>query len=263
MSDSRYSRRFPGAYVAEGAAIGRNSSILPGCVVGAAVNIGSECRIGPNTTIDGDVTLGSNVIIMPGAVIGMPCRQRVWPDESPKTPCSDPMIAIGNNVIVHEGVTIRLPMRHSTTVEDHVAIGAKSHVAHDCVIRQDVLIAANCLLGGYVTLGRSASLGLGVAIHPRTVIGAHSICGVGAAVVRHVAPGATVAGVPARYLHPNRRGLQRHGFSIDEIRLVCDLLSGERVHPRGRIGMVFRTFEEDIARWGRNLGMIPSRVFGS
>jgi UDP-N-acetylglucosamine acyltransferase len=255
------SARFPGSWISESAKIEAGTIVLPGCVIGDKVKIGSDNLIGPNVVIEGDVSIGIGNILMPGVVIGMPSRHRIRFNESPKPPSLEPSILIGNNNILHEGVTVRLPMGNLTVIEDHVAIGAKTHIAHDCILRCDGLIAANCSFGGYVTIGFAANIGLGVIIHPRTAIGAYAMCGLGAGITRHVAPGATVGGVPAKYLKPNVRGMKRNGFTPKQIDLFCQVLKGKPLPDNDdRIGAAFQEFIIDVRRWGRSVDVLPDNI---
>jgi UDP-N-acetylglucosamine acyltransferase len=253
------SERFQGSWISESATIGEGTTVLPGCVIGEGARIGPHNVIGPNVVIEGVVEIGASNILMPGVVIGMPSRQRIRSQESRTQPSLKPHILIGSSNILQEGVTVRLPMSDCTVIEDHVAIGASTHVGHDCLLRRNTIIGPNCSLGGYVSLGSSVNLGLGVSVHPRIAIGAFAMCGLASGITRHVAPGATVGGVPARYLKPNVRGMERNDFSPQEIDLFCRILDGNAAPDvNGRIRALFLEFDSDIRRWGRSVDSLPA-----
>ena len=261
MFSSLYSpsHRFPGCWISESAVIGAETLVLPGCIIGDRAKIGSNNIIGPNVIIEGAVHIGSRNILMPGVVIGMPSRERIRSNQSTKQFSLDPVIHIGDGNIFQENVSVRLPIGDGTIVEDNVAIGANTHVAHDCFVRRYAIIGPNCTLGGYVTIGSFANIGLGVNIHPRTAIGSYAMCGLASGITRHVAPGATVVGVPARFLKPNVRGMQRHGLSAQEIDTFCRILDGDiDSSVDSKIHEFFLEFDRDMRRWGRLVDSLPA-----
>jgi UDP-N-acetylglucosamine acyltransferase len=261
MYSSRYSlsERFPGSWISDDATIDEGTSVLPGSVIGERARIGSNNTIGPNVVIEGPVEIGDNNVLMPGVVIGMPSRERIRFAESSKQFSLNPHIQIGNRNIFQENVTIRLPIGDHTVIEDDVAIGANTHVAHDCHIRRNVIIGPNCSLGGYVSIGLSANIGLSVSVHPRIAIGAYAMCGLASGITKHVAPGATVVGVPAKYLKPNIRGMERSGLLKQSIEALCRVLDGHAVSKmEPQIHELFLDFDLERTKWGRSVESLPA-----
>jgi acyl-[acyl carrier protein]--UDP-N-acetylglucosamine O-acyltransferase len=147
-----------------------------------------------------------------------------------------------------------------TTIGSNTTLGAHTHVGHDGQIADDVIVNSRCSFGGYVIIGKSAHLGVGTIVHQRVAIGGLSMCGAGAVVTRHVHPFATVAGVPARYLHLNRRGLERAGWTSDAIEGANALLEGRSSEPPrcGLTELLLNQFRADQAKWGRSKGCLPN-----
>ena len=94
------------------------------------------------------------------------------------------------------------------------------HVAHDCILGNNVIMANMATLGGHVEIGEWASLGGGVLVHQFCRIGAHAFIGGGFRVVQDVPPFILAAGEPLSFGGTNRIGLKRRGFSIDDRQII-------------------------------------------
>lgn len=233
--------------------VARSARIAPNVVMGTG-NV-----VMPGVLITGNTYVGNQNIFLGAVQVGAPSRQRLEVDPFGPTPYKRPRLTIGSDNIFEDHVSIHQPVATATVIEDSVSIGAGCHIAHDCHIQRDVVIAANCSLGGYTWLGRRANLGLSVAVHPRTAVGALAMCGAGSVVVRHILPAATVVGAPARYLGLNRRGLRRADASSEVETAFA------RSHALGRayvlddcISLEYSEFWQACARWNRDCGTIPS-----
>ena len=121
---------------------------------------------------------------------------------------------IGSNVIVRENVTINrgTAAYGSTKIGSNVLLMAAAHVAHDCIINDNVIMANMATLGGHVEIQEYASLGGGVLVHQFCRIGAHVFIGGGFRAVQDVPPFILAAGEPLRYGGINSIGLKRRGF---------------------------------------------------
>jgi UDP-N-acetylglucosamine acyltransferase len=126
---------------------------------------------------------------------------------------------IGSNVIVRENVTInRGTAAHgTTTIGNNVLLMAATHVAHDCTISDNVIMANMATLGGHVEIKEYASLGGGVLVHQFCRIGAHVFIGGGFRAVQDVPPFILAAGEPLGYGGINSIGLKRRGFSPEAL----------------------------------------------
>ncbi|HHT9153285.1 MAG TPA: acyl-ACP--UDP-N-acetylglucosamine O-acyltransferase, partial [Candidatus Hypogeohydataceae bacterium YC40] len=127
---------------------------------------------------------------------------------------------IGNRNVVRECVTINSGTEVGggvTRIGDENFFMACSHVAHDCIIEDNVLLANGVLLGGHVKIERNAKLMGLVGVQPFTTIGQYSYVGGLTRIVQDVPPFMMVEGNPARVRHVNVVGLERAGFSQDRI----------------------------------------------
>ena len=191
----------PGAKLAEGVEVG------PLCVVGAGVTIGVGTRLLGSCTILGPTTLGARNVVHPYAVLGGAPQDRTYAGE-PTT------LIIGDDNDIREHVTMSRGTkkdRGTTTVGDRGLFMAGAHVAHDCEVGSDVVLANATLLGGHVKVGSGVVTGGGVAIAPFVRIGRIAFLAGGAMVERDIPPFVIAAGDRARVRAPNHVGLRRHG----------------------------------------------------
>ena len=124
---------------------------------------------------------------------------------------------IGSDVIVRENVTINrgTSAYGTTTIGNNVLLMAAAHVAHDCIISDNVIMANMATLGGHVEIKEYASLGGGVLVHQFCRIGAHVFIGGGFRAVQDVPPFILAVGEPLRYGGINSIGLKRRGFTTE------------------------------------------------
>ena len=122
-------------------------------------------------------------------------------------------IDIGNENLFGEFVTVHTPVNSVTSVANYINVGTNVHIAHDVNVEDRAIINSHSCLAGYVNILRGANVGIGTNIHPRIIVGQYSIIGLGSAVIRHVLPGATVAGNPQAYIKPNFVGMKRNDLS--------------------------------------------------
>ena len=124
---------------------------------------------------------------------------------------------IGRNVIIRENVTINRGTEAdgTTTIGNNVLLMAAAHVAHDCIISDNVIMANMATLGGHVEIKEYASLGGGVLVHQFCRIGSNVFIGGGFRVVQDVPPFILAVGEPLRYGGINSIGLKRRGFTTE------------------------------------------------
>ena len=151
--------------------------------------------------------IGDNCTIFHNCSIGEMPQDLKYKGEQTET-------KIGSNVIVRENVTInRGTVAYGrTTIGSNVLLMAAAHVAHDCIISDNVIMANMATLGGHVEIQEYASLGGGVLVHQFCRIGAHVFIGGGFRAVQDVPPFILAAGEPLRYGGINSIGLKRRGF---------------------------------------------------
>ena len=208
----------PLAYVHPQARIAKNVVIEPFVNIEKNVEIGEGTWIGSNVTIMEGARIGKNCKIFPGAVISAIPQDLKFAGE-------DTIVKIGNNVTIREFATINRGTKASyeTVVGDNTLIMAYVHIAHDCVIGNNVILANAVMLGGHVTVDDWAIVGGLVPIHQFCHIGTHSIIAGGSGVGKDVPPYTKAARDPLSYVGVNSIGLRRRGFSTEVINKIQDI----------------------------------------
>ena len=148
------------------AKIGKNVSIQPFTTVAADVEIGDETWIGPNVTIMNGARIGKNCRIFPGTVISAIPQDLKFDGE-------DSEVIIGDNTTIRECVTVNRGTKALgyTKIGNDCLIMATSHIAHDCVIGNNVVIVNGCGIAGHVEIGDYVVMGGLSAVHKFGQIG--------------------------------------------------------------------------------------------
>jgi UDP-N-acetylglucosamine acyltransferase len=186
--------------------------------VGAFSFIGPEVKVGPGTAIgmhcvvDNRTTIGKKCRIFTGAVVGSIPQDLKFKDEKS-------FLKIGDNNIIREYTTLNLGTGEGglTQVGNNNLLMAYSHVAHDCTIGNDCIIANCGTLAGHVTIGDRAVVGGLVAIHQFVRMGKLSIVGGCSKVVQDIPPFSTCDGHPTKVYGVNLIGLKRAELSEESI----------------------------------------------
>jgi UDP-N-acetylglucosamine acyltransferase len=202
---------YPGAQIDEGVEIG------PYAVIGANVRIGKGTKIGASAVVDGWTTIGENNRISQLASIGAPPQDIKYKGE-PTT------LEIGNNNIIREFVTMHLGSPSGagrTVVGSNNMFMSYSHIAHDCSVGNNVIMANSATLAGHVTVENNVIFGGLCAVHQFTRIGEFAMIGGGTMIGQDILP-YTIATSEERRAAKlrglNLIGLKRNGFSEDLIR---------------------------------------------
>ena len=173
------------------------------------------------------VDIGTGNEIGPYDCIGTDAQHRTEP--------SDVKIVIGDNNIIREYSTIHLPTRFSkiTAIGSNCYLMALSHIAHDCVVENDVIFSNNATLGGHVHIMQNSQIGFSVTIHQYQVIGSYCMIGMGTVIPRNkkIIPGSKWVGNPARIMGKNAVGLKRAG--ITEAMLETETIRYEKLCGNG------------------------------
>lgn len=198
------------AIVHPGASIGENCHIGPYCVIGEQVVLGEGCNLHSHVVIDGDTQLGDKNEIFPFAAIGLKTQDLKWKGGVTKT-------RIGDNNTFREYVTIHSATSDGETTEvgSNNNLLAYTHVAHNVILGNHIIMSNAATLAGHVTVEDYAIVGGLAAVHQFCRIGRNSIIGGCSKVVQDVPPFMTVDGSPAQTRMPNKEGLKRRGFSED------------------------------------------------
>jgi UDP-N-acetylglucosamine acyltransferase len=204
--------------------------VNPQAKVAANVVIEPFVSIDKNVIIEEGTWIGSNVSIMEGARIGKNCK--IFPGavisaipQDLKFAGEETIVKIGNNVTIREFVTINRGTKASyeTVIGDNSLLMAYVHVAHDCVIGNNVILANAVMLGGHVLVDDWAIVGGLVPVHQFCHIGTHSIVAGGSGVGKDVPPFTKAARDPLSYVGVNSIGLRRRGFSPEVINKIQEI----------------------------------------
>lgn len=210
----------PAAVVDSAAQLADSVSVGPFCVIGPQVTIGADTQLGPGCVVHGPTEIGSGNQFHGNATIGGASQAKKG---------AAGRLRIGDGNVVREYVTInRGSDADAITVVGHNNwLMACSHVAHDCIVGDDTVIANAVLLGGEVSVASKAILGGGAAFHQHCRVGTLAIIG-GATVVRQdVPPYANYTVADSRVtLGINKIGLERagHGAAVATIKSAYAVL---------------------------------------
>jgi UDP-N-acetylglucosamine acyltransferase len=203
----------PTAVVDGAAVLADDVAVGPYCIVGGEVALGAGVRLISHVVVDGRTTIGEGTRIFPFASIGLEPQDLKYVGEASS-------LVIGRNNTIREYVTINPGTAGGgmmTRVGDHCLLMVGAHVAHDCQIGDHVIMANNATLGGHVIVEEYAILGGLSAVHQFVRIGRHAMVGGMSGVERDVIPYGQVMGDRARLTGLNIIGMQRRGFSRDDI----------------------------------------------
>jgi len=203
----------PTAVISESATIGENVTIGPFCVVDDNVTIGDGCILKSHVVVRGTTRIGKNNKFFQFSSIGEDCQDKKYAGEPTE-------LIIGDDNEFREGVTV-----HRGTVQDEgvTIIGSRglfmvnAHIAHDCVLGDDIIVANNCAIAGHVHIDDFVIVGGAVGIHQFCKIGAHAFLGAGGIILRDVPPFVMVSGHKNIPQGINSEGLKRRGFDKDEV----------------------------------------------
>jgi UDP-N-acetylglucosamine acyltransferase len=203
----------PTAVIASGAELDSGVEIGPYAVIGAQVKIGANTRIGPHAVIEGRTTLGRDNHIFQFASVGAIPQDKKYKGE-------DSALIIGDHNVIREYATLNPGTQGGgmvTRVGNHNLFMVYSHVAHDCLVGNHVIMANCATLAGHVMVADYAILGGLVAVHQFTRIGESAFLAGGAMVSLDVPPYCTATGDRAHLHGLNFVGLKRRGLSTEQI----------------------------------------------
>jgi UDP-N-acetylglucosamine acyltransferase len=233
----------PRAIVEDGAEIGEGVEIAPFCHVGPNAKIGDRCKLHPHATVLGHTSVGEETEIMPFAVLGSPPQHLSYKGE-PTTLTIGARNQIREHVTMHPG-TVKGGGR--TMVGDDCLFMVGSHVAHDCIIGNEVIMANNATLGGHIVIGQGVFVSGLVAIHQFTRIGEFAFIGGGAILTGDVIPYGSVFGNRAKLEGLNIVGMKRRGMerkTIHALRAAYRLLFAPEGTLQERIADVAETYQD-------------------
>lgn len=203
----------PQAIVDPSARLAEDVEVGPWTLIGPDVEIGAGTRIASHVVVKGPTRIGEGNQIFQFATVGEDCQDKKYRGEPTR-------LEIGDHNVIREGCTI-----HRGTVQDagltrigsHNLLMAYAHVAHDCVVGDNIILANNAALAGHVHVGDHAILGGFTAVHQFCHIGAHVMCGAGTVVLKDIPAYVMATGNSAQPHGINLEGLRRRGFQSEAL----------------------------------------------
>lgn len=239
------------------AQLGKNISVGPFAVIEENVTISDDCEIGPNTLIARGTTLGRAVKVFHGACLGTAPQDLKYAGEPTRLEVGDDTV-IREFVYANRGTSVKEKFLSGTN-DGTTRIGARclimgyTHIAHDSLVGDEVVIANGVQFGGHVTIENFCTIGGTSVVHQFGMVGAYAMVGGNFRVMKDVPPFITAGSEPIRFEGVNSVGLRRRGFSqerIEQIKNVYRVLlrSGFNVSDAlKKIGNEFPP-HEDITR---------------
>jgi len=206
----------PTAVVSPGAQLAEDVKVEAFSIIGPRVTIGAGSVVGPHAVVDGWTTIGERNQIFPFATIGYPPQDLSYRGE-------ETQLVIGDDNIFRESVTVNRGTQRGggvTRIGNRNLLMAYAHVAHDCIIGNNVILANATTLGGHVRVDDFAILGGIVAIHQFIRIGTYAFIGGKSGLRMDMPPYMLAFGAPGKLYGPNLVGLRRHGFPRNTIQAL-------------------------------------------
>jgi UDP-N-acetylglucosamine acyltransferase len=204
------------ARVAPGAVLEPGVHVGPFCVVGQRVRIGRGSVLESHVVVDGDVRIGERNRFFPFVSIGLEPQDLKYRGE-------DARVEVGDRNVFREGSTVHRGTQGGggvTRIGSDSLFMAQSHVAHDCAVGNQVILANSVALSGHVEVQDFATVGGLSGVHQFCRVGTHAFVGGASSVVKDVLPYSLVVGNRARFYGLNLVGLRRRGFSAERIAAI-------------------------------------------
>jgi len=207
----------PTALIDAGAKIHPTCKIGPYCVIGPDVELGEGCELVSHVALEGPTKIGAHNGLFPFSSVGLAPQDISYAGEPTR-------LEIGDHNRIREFVTINRGTAKGgglTRVGSHTLIMAYTHIAHDCLIGDHVIMANAATLGGHVTVEDWAMVGALCPVHQFVRIGEHAYVGGGTTITQDVLPfSKTSAERNTHAFGMNSVGLERRGFSTERIRKI-------------------------------------------
>ena len=206
----------PQAVVDPRAKLDSSVSVGPFSYIGPDVEIGAQTMVGPHVVIQGPTRIGKQNRIHPFASLGGAPQDKKYAGE-PTT------LEIGDRNSIFESATLNRGTaqdKGATRIGSDNWLMAYVHIAHDCVLGDNIIMANNATLAGHVDIEDWAILGGFSKIHQFVRIGAHSFTGMNVDITRDVPPYVMVSGTPVEPHGINSEGLKRRSFTAEQVRNI-------------------------------------------
>lgn len=205
----------PTAIVSSKAKLGDNNIIHPFTIIEDDVEIGNGCEIGPSAVIYNGARIGNRVKIYQGASIAHSPQDLKYANEPT-------IFIVGDNTVIHEYVTFHRGTKETgfSRVGKNCLFMAYTHVAHDCVVGDNIILANSVQIAGHVHIEDWVIIGGTSAVHQFCKIGKHSMMGANTVAVKDVPPFVLCGRFQTKYEGLNKVGLRRRGFGNEDIEII-------------------------------------------
>jgi len=203
----------PSAVVDPDAVIHPSATIGPYAVVGPRVVVGPRSVLHNHACLIGPTTLGEDNVVYPFAVVGAEPQDLKYHGETTELIIGD-RNRIREHVTIHRGTEIG---GGTTVIGSDCLVMVGAHIAHDCVIEDQAVIANSVMLGGHCLIEFGATIAGGAGLHHFTTVGQFAFVGGLARITKDVPPFLVVEGSPAEPRKVNTTALLRRGWSDDEV----------------------------------------------
>ena len=197
------------------AELGENVVVDAFAMIGPHAKIGDDCRVFHHATVEGRVSLGRGNLIYPYSLIGGLTHDLKYQG-------GEPGLQIGDNNVFREYVTAHVATEENdlTVIGSNNVFLAYSHVAHDCQVGDHLVMSSHSALGGHVVVQDHVNVGWNAGVHQFCRLGKHCMVSACSKLVQDVPPFMLADGFPAEVRSINKIGMERNGFSTDEIDMV-------------------------------------------
>ena len=195
--------------------LGSGVRIGPQVIVEPGVVVGDGCSIAAGAILKRGLRLGREVRVFEGAVLG-------GEPQDLKYRAVESFAEVGDRCVIREYATVNRSAKEggTTRIGSGCFLMAYGHVAHDCEIGEQAIVASHVALAGHIRVGAKAFISGGVVVHQFSCIGELAMVGGGSKITLDVPPFFTVDGVPGRAVGLNVVGLRSAGFSDEDISLL-------------------------------------------
>jgi UDP-N-acetylglucosamine acyltransferase len=231
----------PTAIISENATIGPDCHIGPFCTIGAEVTLGGGVRLDSHVVVDGKTSIGDETHVYPFVSIGLAPQDLKYGGEPTET-------RIGNRNQIREFVTVHRGTAGGgglTKIGDDNLLMAQAHVAHDCQIGSQVIMANAATLAGHVEIADKANVGAYSGVHQFCRIGYEAFVGGYSVVVKDALPFAIIQGNHAKCYGLNKLGMRRRGYAkeiIEQLHHAFHLLLSSKLNTTQAVEKI----KEDI-----------------
>ncbi|VAW93390.1 Acyl-[acyl-carrier-protein]--UDP-N-acetylglucosamine O-acyltransferase [hydrothermal vent metagenome] len=223
--------------------IDESVTIGPYSVIGPNVSIAANTWIGPHVVINGPTKIGANNQIFQFSSIGEIPQDKKFHNEKS-------FLEIGEGNTIREFVTINRGTEHGggiTKVGNNNWLMAYIHIAHDCIVGNNVVFSNNATLAGHVTIGNGTILGGFTLVHQFCAIGNNVFTAMGSSISKDVPPYLMVSGTPAHPCGINSEGLKRLDLPSDVVKNIKTVYK-----HLYRTGLSFEDAKKEIEKISNN-----------